>query len=479
MGETVKRRISISPVTRIEGHARITLQLDGKGRVEEAFFHVNEFRGFERFCEGRYYTEMSVITPRICGICPVSHILASVKACEAMEGIRPPANGERLRRLIHLGQNVASHALSFFHLSAPDLLLGFDAPPEKRNLFGVADAYPDIAVGGIRLRKFGQEVGERITGRKVHSAGIVPGGMTCGLSDPDRDALLAWMPEAKATARKGLDIIRDFLEANHETARTFAVSPTMYLGTVGPDGTHELYDGRLRFVDRDGDVTVDGADPSDYLSHIAERSVDWSYLTWPYFRQMGVEQGVFRVGPLARLNVAERMKTPEAQREFRIFRQLNGGKPVHGALFYHYARMIETIAAIEEMERLLEDAGIMDTDIRSEGRLNGTEGVGSCEAPRGTLFHHYRVDGDGKLTKVNLLIATAQNNPSMNRSIREVAAMYVDGNDVKEGMLNRVEAAIRCYDPCLSCSTHAMGRMPMAVDLLDRDGVLLRRIERG
>lgn len=474
-----KRKILISPVTRIEGHAKITINLDEAGEVQDAVFHVNEFRGFEKFCEGRMYTEMPVITPRICGICPVSHAVASVKACEMIEGIIPTPTGEMLRKLMHLGQNISSHALSFFHLSAPDFLLGYDSDPGKRNILGIAEKFPDIAIRGIRLRKFGQEISERITGKKIHSAGIVPGGMAFPLTEADRTALLSWIPEAKETSETGIGIIRRFMDENAEMVNGFATSPTHYLGTVGPDGTHELYNGNLRFVHQDGHILQDQLDPSRYLEFIAERSVKWSYLTYPYYSPLGIDEGIYRVGPLARLNVASRMKTEAAQKEFELFRSLNGGKPVHGTFFFHYARLIEALASVEEIELLLQDPDITSTDIRTLGSWNRTEGIGSCEAPRGTLFHHYLTDENGKLRKVNLLIATGQNNPSMNRSITDVARQYVKGPDIREGMLNRVESAIRCYDPCLSCSTHAMGQMPLLIEVVDAEGKMVSEVRRG
>jgi NAD-reducing hydrogenase large subunit len=395
-----------------------------------------------------------------------------------IEGIEPTRTGDMLRRLIHLGQNISSHALSFFHLSAPDILLGYDSDPVKRNILGIAEKYPDIALRGIRLRKFGQEISERITGKKIHTSGIVPGGMTFPLTAENRVSLLAWIPEAIGTVLLGLDIIRRFHEENKAMIASFAVSPTHYLGTVAPDGTHELYRGKLRWVSEQGDILEDQVDPERYLEYISERSVSWSYLTYPYFKPLGFEQGLYRVGPLARLNVASRMKTPLAQREFEDFKQVNPGKPVHGTFYYHWARLIETLSSVEECEMILHDDAIVSTQIRTHGKWNQREGIGSCEAPRGTLFHHYLTDDTGKLTKVNLLIATGQNNPSMNRSITEVAKQYVDGADVKEGMLNRVESAIRCYDPCLSCSTHAMGQMPMIVEVIDAGGSILRRLER-
>jgi NAD-reducing hydrogenase large subunit len=474
-----KRRIFISPVTRIEGHANITIEMDDNGNVSDALFHVNEFRGFEKFCEGRMYTEMPTITPRICGICPTSHTLASVKACEMIQGIQPTYTANLLRRLMHIGQNLSSHALSFFHLSSPDFLLGYDSDPAKRNILGIAEKYPDIALRGIRLRKFGQELSERITGKKIHIMGIVPGGMAYPLTEDNRKALLAWIPEAIETVQAGIGIIKKFHDENAAMVASFATSPTLYLGTVGPDGEHELYDGKLRFMDADGTILQDQLLPQQYLEFIAERSVNWSYLKYPYYKPYGFDKGFYRVGPLARLNVASRMRTPLAQREFELFKQMNDGKPVHGAFYFHYTRLIEALSDVEDAERILNDPQVTSTHIQHHGRWNYEEGIGSSEAPRGTLFHHYKTDETGKLKMVNLLIATGQNNPSMNRSVLEVAKQYVKGNDIKEGMLNRVESTIRCYDPCLSCSTHAIGQMPMVIEVKDKRGVLLKKLERG
>jgi NAD-reducing hydrogenase large subunit len=469
-----KKTILISPVTRIEGHAKITIQLDDQGKVSNALFHVNEFRGFEKFCEGRMYTEMPIITPRICGICPISHSIASVKACEMIQGIQPAYTGNLLRKLIHIGQNISSHALSFFHLSSPDFLLGYDSDPAARNIIGLAGKFPDIALRGIRLRKFGQEISERITGKKIHIAGIAPGGMAFPLTEANRQALLAWIPEALETVQMGIGIIKKFQEENADLVNSFATSPTLYLGTVGPDGQHELYDGKLRFMNAEGVILQDQIDPARYLDFIAERSVGWSYLKYPYYKPLGFDAGFYRVGPLARLNVATRMNNPLSSEEFRKFKALGDGKPVHGTFFYHYARLIETLSSIEEAEKILNDPEVTSKNIQTQGRWNYNEGVGSSEAPRGTLFHHYKTDDTGKLTHVNLLIATGQNNPSMNRSITEVARQYVQGSDIKEGMLNRVESTIRCYDPCLSCSTHAIGKMPLKLELYNYNGELIR-----
>ncbi len=479
MANQDKRTILISPVTRIEGHAKITIELNDSGEVDNALFHVNEFRGFEKFCEGRMYTEMPTITPRICGICPTSHTLASVKACEMIQGIQPTYTANLLRRLMHIGQNLSSHALSFFHLSSPDFLLGYDSDPAKRNILGIAEKFPDIAVRGIRLRKFGQELSERITGKKIHIMGIVPGGMAYPLTEDNRKALLDWIPEAIETVQKGIEIIKRFHEENAEMVQSFATSPTLYLGTVGPNGEHELYDGKLRFMDADGTILHDQLSPAEYLTYIAERSVNFSYLKFPYYKPFGFDKGFYRVGPLARLNVCSKMRTPLAQREFEIFKTMNGGKPVHGTFYFHYTRLIEALSDVEDAQRILNDPQVTSLHIQHHGRWNYEEGIGSSEAPRGTLFHHYKTDSTGKLVNVNLLIATGQNNPSMNRSITEVAKQYVHGKDLKEGMLNRVESTIRCYDPCLSCSTHAMGQMPMIIEVKDAAGELIKRIERN
>jgi len=479
MASAEKRTIYISPVTRIEGHAKISIQLDENGAVEDALFHVNEFRGFEKFCEGRMYTEMPTITPRICGICPTSHTLASVKACEMIQGIQPTYTANLLRRLMHIGQNLSSHALSFFHLSSPDFLLGYDSDPAKRNILGIAEKYPDIALRGIRLRKFGQELSERITGKKIHIMGIVPGGMAFPLTEENRLALLQWIPEAIETVQKGIEIIKKFHLENEEMVNSFATAPTLYLGTVGPNGEHELYDGKLRFIDKDGTILQDQVNPANYLDYIAERSVNWSYLKYPYYKPYGFEKGFYRVGPLARLNVATKMKTPLAQEEFENFKAMNDNKPVHGTFYYHYTRLIEALGDVEIAANILNDPEVTSAHIQHHGRWNYTEGIGSSEAPRGTLFHHYKTDETGKLINVNLLIATGQNNPSMNHSVLEVARQYVKGNDIQEGMLNRVESTIRCYDPCLSCSTHAIGQMPIRIEVFDAGGNKIKSIERN
>ena len=473
------RKITIEPVTRIEGHAKITLHLGDDGRVTDARFHVVEFRGFEKFVEGRPFSEMPTITSRICGICPVSHHLAAAKACDALVGATPPRPASLLRRLMHKGQVIQSHALSFFHLSSPDLLLGFDAPPEKRNILGLVAEKPEIARRGIALRKFGQEIIAAVGGRKIHPDVCVAGGMSRALDRADRDRLRAGIDEALGHADLGLGLIRDYTAAHADEVNTFAAFPSKYMGLVDPQGGLEMYDGLLRLVDETGRPLEAFWDPRAYLGLIGEVTEDWSYLKFPFYRPQGYPEGAYRVGPLARLNVAERVPTPRAAAAWEAWRAAGHGGPVAGSMYYHWARLVEIIFSLERAAELLDDPDITSTDLITPAGPVQPEGVGVIEAPRGTLIHHYWANPDGSIQKANLIVATGHNNTAMNRAVLAVARKYVDGHHLAEGMLNRVEAAIRCYDPCLSCSTHAVGQMPMTVELLGPDGRLLARTARG
>jgi len=472
------KKITIEPVTRIEGHAKITLQLDEAGRVVDAKFHVVEFRGFEKFLEGRHFSEMPTITSRICGICPVSHHLAAAKACDALVGATPPRPADLLRRLMHKGQVIQSHALSFFHLSSPDLLLGFGADPARRNIVGLAVERPEVARRGIALRKFGQEIIEAVGGRRIHPAACVPGGVTRRLARKDRDRLRAGIDDARDHAIFGLNLIKAYVESHRQEVETFADFPSKYLALVTPSGGLAMYDGLLRLVDENGTPLEPAWDPSDYLGLIGEVTEDWSYLKFPFYRPAGYPAGTYRVGPLARLNVAEAVSTPTAAEQWEIWRGLAAGRPVAGSMFYHWARLIEIIFALERAAELLEDPDITGTDLIATTDEVREQGVGIIEAPRGTLIHHYWANGDGSVAKANLIVATGHNNHAMNQAILAVARKYVDGTHLKEEMLNRVEAAIRCYDPCLSCSTHAVGRMPLVIDLHGPDGTLLHTVAR-
>lgn len=476
------RQIVIDPVTRIEGHAKITIHFNDQGTVEDARIHITEFRGFEKFCEGRLVWEMPGITSRICGICPVSHLLTSAKAGDDILAVAIPKTAENLRRILNLAQWVQSHALSFFHLSMPDLLLGFDADPAVRNILGMAAEHPVFVRRGIRLRKFGQEAIEIIGGRKIHPVFAVPGGVRAPLSVEDRDRILNGLPEAYETTEMGLEIIKAFIETNHGRIDVFGNFPSLFMGHVTEEGALEYYDGVIRVVDSGGNIVADKLDPRHYNDYIGEAVEDWSYLKFPYYSPLGYPGGNYRVGPLARLNVCSHTGSPRSDRELAVFKQMAGTRTVVlNSFYYHYARMIEILFALERMEELLTDPETIDQEyIRSRAFSNKTRGVGACEAPRGTLFHNYVVGHDGVIKHVDMIIATGQNNLSMNRTIRQIAMHYISDPDkeISEGVLNRIEAGIRCYDPCLSCSTHAIGSMPMDVTYVGPDGSVLKRMSR-
>ncbi len=474
--------VVIDPVTRIEGHAKITIALDDAGRVADARFHVTEFRGFEEFCKGRPVWEMPSLTARTCGICPVSHLLASAKTGDAIMGVTIPPTGAKLRRIANLGQIIQSHALSFFHLSAPDLLLGMDADPAARNVFGLMAAEPDLARRGIRLRSFGQSVIEAIAGRKVHSPGIVPGGIAAPMTPETRDGLLGALPEAQATAQHAVQLFTGLLDRFQREVDAFGSFPSMHMGLANDAGNWEHYDGHLRIVDFDGSVVIDHVDPADYRTIIGEAARRDSYLKSPYFKPRVAEAddpaaGTYRVGPLARLNVCRAMGVPLGDAALAEFRDRAGGV-ANSSFFYHYARLVEILAATERMAQHLEDPAITTTKVRATAGINELHAVGASEAPRGTLFHEYAVDEHGILTDVNMIIATGQNNLAMNATILQIAREWIDGAEIPEPVLNRIEAGIRAFDPCLSCSTHAIGQMPMVIELIAPDGEVLCRRQR-
>ncbi len=472
------QRILIDPVTRIEGHAKITIVLGDDGHVSDARFHVAEFRGFERFCVGRPFWEMAGLSARICGICPVSHLIASSKAGDRILAVTIPPAAEKLRRLMNLGQIVQSHALSFFHLSGPDLFLGWDVPPAQRNIFGLIGSAPELARGGIRLRQFGQEIIESLGGRKIHPAWTVPGGVREPLAGDKRDALRKRVPEARATTQDALQRFKRLLDDCRQEVDVFGNFPTLFMGLVSPDGGWEHYDGRLRFVDGGGRIVADHLDPARFEDFIGEAVEPDSYLKSPYFRPLGYPEGMYRVGPLARLNICSRIGTPLADQELVEYRQRGGGT-VNSSFYFHYARLIEILTAVERIEQLLDDAELSSERLRAQAGINNLEAVGCSEAPRGTLFHHYTVDEHGLLRKVNLIIATGQNNLAMNRTVAQIARHYIHGPQIPEPLLNRIEAGIRAFDPCLSCSTHAVGQMALHVQLVRSDGTVLDEQRRG
>ncbi len=473
------RKITIEPITRIEGHGRVTIHLNEEGAVEQTYFHVDEFRGLEKFSEGRPYYEMPQITQRICGICPISHHLAGAKACDAVARVEVPRPAKLLRELMHMGQTVQSHGMHFFHLAAPDLLFGFDADPATRNVFRIIRENPELALKAVNLRRYGQQIIERLGGKRIHANFAVPGGVNNPLTEENRKAIAAELPAMIEIGKIAVSIIKGWIEGNKEIASNFASFPSNYMGMVDREGGLELYDGELRVRDAKGAFLAQFKS-ENYLAYIAEHVESWSFLKHPYYRNQGFPQGFYRVGPLGRLNVIDKIGTPLAQEEFKMFRGINGGKPVEGSLYYHYARMIELMYGLERIGQLLDDPDIMSNNIRTfplAEKIPG-QGVGVIEAPRGTLIHDYGTDENGILTRVNLIVATGNNNWAMHTAAGQVAKAFVDGNKLTEGMLNRVEAAIRCYDPCLSCATHAIGQMPLEVTLIAADGTVMDRISR-
>lgn len=468
------QKIVIDPITRIEGHAKITIQLNDAGQVDDAHFHVTQLRGFEKFCEGRPFHEMPSLMARICGICPVSHLVASAKACDALLAVQIPPVAANLRRVLNLAQIAQSHALSFFYLSSPDLLLGMDADPAARNLFGVAQIQPQLARDGVRLRQMGQQIIELLGGKRIHPAWVVPGGVNEPLSADKRDEILAMLPEGIGIAQRTLDWFQTVVANYAEEIEAFGALHTMFLGLTNEREELELYDGFLRLVDTEGQIVADRLKPEDYADYLTERVEPWSFLKSPYYKPYGYPAGIYRVGPLARLNIVKRCGTPRADEAFAAFRELDSQSSFH----YHYARLIEILYCWEKIDELLRTPDILSDRVRAHAQPNRSEGVGLSEAPRGTLLHHYQIDENGLITRANLVIATGHNNYAMDRSVLEVAKRFVDGTRLNEGMLNRVEAVIRAFDPCLSCSTHAIGQMPLQVQLVARDGEVVDEVKR-
>jgi NAD-reducing hydrogenase large subunit len=477
------RKYTIQPVTRIEGHGKVTILMDENHEVKEARLHIVEFRGFERFILGRPYWEVPVIVQRLCGICPVSHHLASAKAMDRIVGgeqLTPTA--EKIRRLMHYGQMFQSHVLHFFHLTSPDLLFGtdgtatsaFSAPPAQRHVLAVAAKYPELAVQGVTMRKFGQEIIQATAGKKIHGTGAIPGGVNKNLSIAERDALLKEVPRMLEWSRAAVKIARDFTMTHIVELLTFGAFDSNHLSLVREgDGALDFYHGVLRAIDKDGQQLVTDQDYQRYLDIVAEEVRPWSYMKFPFLRTLGPEKGWYRVGPLARLNTCSFIPTPEADAARREYLALTHGRPNNVTMCYHWARMIELLHAIEAIRDLLQDPDLQGDDLVTRGPRR-EEAVGLVEAPRGTLFHHYRVNDKDEVTLCNLIVSTTNNNEPMNRAVTRVAKDYLSGKaEITEGLLNHIEVAIRAYDPCLSCATHALGRMRLAVEVYDPAGRLL------
>lgn len=465
------KRVVIEPVTRVEGHGKVTILLDEQNTVKQARLHIVEFRGFERFIQGRPYTEAPVLVQRLCGICPVSHHLAAAKAMDQIVGVDTlTPTAEKMRRLMHYGQMFQSHSLHFFHLASPDLLFGFDADVAIRNVIGVAAKHKELAVQGVMMRKYGQEIIKATAGKKIHGTGAIPGGINKNLSIEERDGFLKDIDQMIEWSRGALKVAKDYTVENLEAVAPFGSFDSNHLSLIREDGAMDLYHGNLRAIDAQGDKIFDQVNYNNYLDYIAEDVRDWSYMKFPFIKSLGVENGWYRVGPLARVNTADFIDTPEAEAARKEFMAVTDGKPNNLTMAYHWARMIETLHSIEKIRELLEDSDLQGTDLVVKGDRR-PEGVGLIEAPRGTLFHHYRVNENDQVEMANLIVSTTSNNEPMNRAVSKVAMDHISGKaEITEGLLNHIEVAIRAYDPCLSCATHALGKMPLVVRLVDAEG---------
>ncbi len=476
------KKITIEPITRVEGHGKVTIKIDDKGKVRETRLHIVEFRGFERFIQGRPYWEAPVLVQRLCGICPVSHHLAAAKALDVIVGAGTgnglTAVGEKMRRLMHFGQFFQSHVLHFFHLSSPDFLFGVNADPATRNVVGVIEHHKDLAVQGVMMRKYGQEIILHTAGKKVHGTGAIPGGINKNLSIAERDLLLNGSDPLNADKMVEWSVAAlEFFKAYHANNKvmvdTFAEFPSNHLSLVRKDGAMDIYNGVLRAVDAKGNRILDDVDCQDYDKYIEEEVRNWSYMKFPYLKELGKDKGWYRVGPLARLNVVDFIPTPLAQKEFEEFRAYTHGKPNNSSLHYHWARLIEILYAAEEIRTLLKDTDLQNEDLVIVGEKIH-KGVGVIEAPRGTLFHHYEINDNDQITLANLIVSTTNNNEPMNKAVHHTAKAFMNGQmEITEGMMNAVEVAIRAYDPCLSCATHAIGQMPLEVKLMNSNNNII------
>ncbi|MFA7270137.1 MAG: Ni/Fe hydrogenase subunit alpha [Sterolibacterium sp.] len=469
------KRIAIEPVSRVEGHGKVTILLDEDNQVHQVRLHIVEFRGFEKFIQGRPYWEVPVMVQRLCGICPVSHHLAASKALDMVVGAKLTPTAEKLRRLMHAGQILQSHALHFFHLSSPDLMFGFGSAVATRNVVGVIAAYPDVAKKGVLLRKYGQEIIRHTAGKRVHGTGSVPGGVNKSLAVEERDLLLKDAYQMVAWSREAVQLIRGLFEKNLAEYNAFGRFPSHSMSLVRADGAMDLYHGGLRARDADGQLIFDHFNYERYWDVISEDVKPWSYMKFPFMKALGPERGWYRVGPLARVANCDFIPTPLADKAREEFLAYDGGSVAGATLGYHWARMIEMLHAAETIKDLLHDEDILGTDLMAKGE-RAQRGVGVIEAPRGTLIHHYRVNEDDQVIRANLIVSTTHNNQPMNEAIRQVAKQYLSGNKISEGLLNHIEVAIRCFDPCLSCATHALGQMPLEVSLIDAEGKLLDRM---
>jgi len=473
------KEIVIQPVTRIEGDAKVVIKLDDKGDVADARMHVLELRGFEQFCIGRPIEELPLITPRICGVCPWAHHIASAKATDGVFGVTIPETGRKLRELSYLGDKVMDFILHFYILSSPDFVMGPDADYTVRNVLGIVKANPDLGKKVIHHHHLAHRMVEMIAGKRIHPVAAVPGGFAKQLKKEERDKALPMAKELLEFAKFTMNLAKENIFPKYlDMVKSLAVIKTGFLGLVTQDGTHTFYDGKLRMMQPDG--SYEDFNPDRYLDYIAEQVEPWTYLKFPYYKKAGKlvmdpdnPVGVYRVNTLARINVCDKMATLLAQKELLEFRKLFG-RPAQQTLLYHWARLIELLECAERTVQLLEDPEITNENTRVAVKPRAGRGIGVCEASRGTLIHDYEADENGMTKEVNLIVATCQNHAAINMSIKKAAKDLIKNGKYDQGILDRIEMAIRPYDPCLSCATHyASGKIAMRLDILDSDGKLI------
>ncbi len=486
---TTVRQVSIDPITRLEGHGRIELFLDEQGELDDAFFQIPELRGFEEFCRGRQGEDMPQITERICGVCPEAHHYASTKALDACYGAPPPPRARKLRELLYNAYTFSDHLLHFYYLGGPDFLVGPYAPPQERNILGVVGKVGlELGKEVIKHRGYGQRIIEIVGGRPIHPVTGIPGGQSKAITEEERDEIQAMATSAVEFAQATLRVFKEKLLEDETFVRFVSEQalalPTYYMGLVDAEGSVNFYDGEVRVVAPDGSEVAQVA-ANEVLSLIAERTEPWTYVKIPYLKEVGwngftagANSGVYRVGPLARLNVCRQVGTPLAQEEYEAYLDYFGGGPVHATFAYHWARLIEMLSAAERTAALAADPDLMRGELRTPLGAPG-EGIGVIEAARGTLIHHYMLDDRGLIETANLIVATTHNVAAISLSIKEMAKAVVHDGNVDEGILNLVEMSFRNYDPCLACATHALpGQMPLVVEVRDADRRVVRRIER-
>jgi F420-non-reducing hydrogenase large subunit len=483
------KEITIDPITRLEGHGKITIFLNDEGNVENAYFQVPELRGFEKFCEGRRAEDLPIITTRICGVCPVAHHMAGAKACDMAFNVEPTDTAKKLRELEYCAYYIYDHILHFYFLGGPDFVMGPDAPPAKRNILGVIEKVGlDIAKDVIKHRAYGQKITGILGGRPTHPASAIPGGITKILSEEERREIEEMLQSCHEFAKFSLNLFGDIVLKNADYVNLIKSDAysldTYYMGTVDKHNKVNFYDGNVRVVNQQGQEFVKFS-PTEYLDIIEEHVEPWTYVKLPYLKNVGwkglvtgPDSGIYRVGPLGRLNAAEGMATPLAQEEYEKMYSTLGGRPVHATLAFHWARLIELMYATERALELITDKDITGKDTRNRPGKPG-EGVGIVEAARGTLIHHYQLDEKALAKKVNLVVATTHNAPSICISVKNAAKGLIHNGEVNDGLLNMVEMAFRAYDPCFACATHfAIGEMPLKLEIYNEKRQLLKTLKR-